>query len=83
MHKKVKHFFRKKQLQNDKKHTASSNVDICNVNIVSEAEKIIEEYALKMGYKFMPQKNSRAPVIFGIFFALSAFLLLLCFVWKF
>lgn len=86
MRKKVKHLLRKKQSekQNSKKYTASPvNVDICNVNIVSEAEKIIEEYAYKMGYKFAPQKNSRAPLLMGISAAVCTLMVLLALAAKF
>lgn len=80
MRKKVKHLLRKKQFekQNSKKYTASPvNVDICNVNIVSEAEKIIEEYAYKMGYKYAPKKSSKVPVVVGILGAVCSILVLL------
>ncbi len=86
MRKKVKHLLRKKQSakQNSKKYTASPvNVDICNVNIVSEAEKIIEEYAYKMGYKFAPQKSSRAPLLMGISAAVCTLMVLLALAAKF
>ncbi len=70
MRKKVLQLFRK---GNDKKNVPSpENVDICNLNIVSEAEKIIEEYVLKMGLNFKPQKPSPAPLILGIFGALCS-----------
>ena len=70
MRKKVLHLFRR---GNEKKNTLSpENVDICNVNIVSEAEKIIEEYVLKMGLNFKPQKRSHAPLFLGIFVAMCS-----------
>lgn len=70
MRKKVLQLFRK---GNEKKNTHSpQNVDISNVNIVSEAEKIIEEYVLKMGLNLKPKKRSLAPLFLGIFGALCS-----------
>ena len=76
MRKKVLHLFRKKQdlRENVQKNTPSPiNVDICNVNIVSEAEKIIEEYVMKMGLNINPKKRSHTPLFLGIFGALCSF----------
>ena len=55
MNKKVKKFFKRGRPQ----PRSDFGVDICNVNIVSEAEKIIEEYVNKMGYRMPKQKSSK------------------------
>lgn len=55
MNKKVKRFFKRNKTQ----YPRTSGVDLCSVNIVTEAEKIIEDYINKMGYRFENKKHSR------------------------
>ena len=52
MERKQKKFLRRKNIKN-----TESNIDICNVNIVTEAEKIVEEYVSRMGYNPIKKKN--------------------------
>lgn len=57
MNKKVKKFFRRTK-ENETK------VDIYSMNIVLEAERIIEEYVNKMGYRFRDEpKQKRRPFL--------------------
>ena len=67
MNKKVKKFFKRGRPQ----PRSNFGVDICNVNIVSEAEKIIEEYVNKMGYRIPKQKSSK-KIILAVISSLAA-----------
>jgi len=71
MERKQKKFFRRKNLKNTDE--SYSNVDICNVNVVSEAEKIVEEYVSRMGYRTAQKKNSAAKTALIITAGVFAF----------
>lgn len=76
MNKKKKIFFKRKQPRSN-----MANVDLCSVNIVSEAERIIDEYIFKTGY----HENSKKPILKTLVFtctgiALAFFLIKVMFV---
>ena len=63
MNKKVKKFFRRTK-ENETK------VDIYSMNIVLEAERIIEEYVNKMGYRFRDEPKQKKHTFLLIFSSL-------------
>ena len=71
MERKKKKFLRRKNLKGTDK--SYSNVDICNVKVVSEAEKIVEEYVSRMGYNPTRKKHAAAKAVLIISGSFLAF----------
>ena len=66
MNKKVKKFFRR-----TKDSETFSTSDICNMNVVSEAERIVEEYVNKMGYRFKDEPSPKKHPVLLIISAIT------------
>ena len=73
MERKQKKFFKRKGIKNT--NIPTSGVDICNVNIISEAEKIIDDYVSRMGYGKKKKKYVSAKTVLAIITGISAFVI--------